>query len=86
MCFAYILYSRKADRFYYGHTCGDLTERIRKHNSNHSGYTGKFNDWELVYFEKRENKSEAYARERYFKKLKDKTLINKLIAGSEHPG
>jgi putative endonuclease len=86
MCIAYILYSKKADKYYYGHTCDDLSERLRKHNSKHSGYTGKFKDWEVVYSEKFPDKSSAYLRERYLKSLKDKSLIQKIIFGSEHPG
>jgi putative endonuclease len=27
----------------------DLEERIRKHNSNHKGFTGIVNDWGLTY-------------------------------------
>jgi len=47
-----------------------LPERLRKHNSNHSGFTGKYNDWKIVYSEKFVSKSEAYARERQIKKWK----------------
>ena len=36
----YILYSPGRDRYYIGHT-NDLNERIRKHNTNYKGYTGK---------------------------------------------
>ncbi|MFN8143949.1 MAG: GIY-YIG nuclease family protein [Bacteroidia bacterium] len=41
-----------------------MEERLRKHNSNHKGYTGKFNDWEIAHIEEFENKMLAYARER----------------------
>jgi putative endonuclease len=86
----YILYSDQRKKFYVGHT-GDLLEnRIRKHNSNHSGFTGKNADWELVYSEEYQNKMLAYAREREVKKWKAKKMILDLIAtkssaGSEHP-
>jgi putative endonuclease len=86
MCTAYILYSKKADRYYIGHTCDNVLERLRKHNSNHRGYTGKFNDWEIVFVEEFENKNLAYARERELKNYKDRERIKKLIAGKEHPG
>ncbi|WP_333908728.1 GIY-YIG nuclease family protein [Marinigracilibium pacificum] len=37
---SYILYSRILDKYYVGHTGDLLTERLRKHNSNHKGFTG----------------------------------------------
>ena len=30
----------------------DLEERLRKHNSNHNGFTGQFRDWVIAYHEK----------------------------------
>jgi GIY-YIG catalytic domain len=47
----YILFSSNLDKYYIGHTGDDITERIRKHNSNHKGFTGKVGDWKLVYSE-----------------------------------
>ncbi|MGE0770108.1 MAG: GIY-YIG nuclease family protein [Cyclobacteriaceae bacterium] len=82
----YILYSSLADKYYYGHTTEPIDERIRKHNSNHKGFTGQFNDWRLVYSESYPSKVLAYAREREVKSWKSRTRIEKLIAGSEHPG
>ena len=85
MYYFYIIYSKRADIFYTGYS-GELQERIRKHNSNHKGFTGRFNDWKLVYSEKFKTKSEAYARERQVKKWKNRDRIVKLITkSSEHP-
>ncbi|MEY5047553.1 MAG: hypothetical protein RLZZ175_912 [Bacteroidota bacterium] len=50
MYFFYILYSTSIDKYYVGHT-SNLVERLRKHNSNHKGFTGKASDWEIVYSE-----------------------------------
>lgn len=36
-CSFYILFSASRNAFYLGHTCHDLSERLRKHNSNHKG-------------------------------------------------
>ena len=82
----YILHSKKLNKFYIGHT-SDLQDRLRKHNSNHKGYTGKVNDWEIVCTEAFPSKELAYEREREIKKWKSKVKIQKLIAiyGSEHP-
>jgi len=74
----YILHSQQIDKFYTGYTA-NLEERLRKHNSNHKGFTGKADDWEIVYFEKFENKTDAYAREREVKKWKSRKKIEKLI-------
>jgi putative endonuclease len=81
----YILFSASADRYYIGHTSEPVEERVRKHNSNHSGFTGKFNDWRIVYRERYPTKALAYAREREVKAWKSRKRIERLIAGSEHP-
>ena len=82
----YILYSLTIDSYYVGHT-SDLESRIRKHNTHHKGYTGKANDWRLVYSEQYSDKKSAYARERQVKSWKSRTMIENLIgrSGSEHP-
>ena len=38
----YILFSAPADKFYVGHTNESLDERLRKHNTGHKGFTGKY--------------------------------------------
>ncbi|MBL7910664.1 MAG: GIY-YIG nuclease family protein [Bacteroidia bacterium] len=40
MSHLYILFSPSKNKYYVGHTGDDLVERIRKHNSNHKGFTG----------------------------------------------
>ncbi len=50
MYYFYILYSEQLDKYYIGHTA-ELEERSRRHNSNHKGWTGKVNDWEIDYSE-----------------------------------
>lgn len=44
----YILHSKISDKFYIGHT-SQLQERLKKHNRNHKGFTGKYNDWILMF-------------------------------------
>ncbi len=80
--FFYILYSQKLDKYYIGST-QDLDDRLRKHNSNHKGFTGKIGDWEIVYFEIFDSKSLAYARERQVKKWKSRIAVQKLIENSK---
>jgi putative endonuclease len=58
-CAFYILFSASRNAFYVGHTCDDLSERLRKHNSHHKGFAGGFVGWEVVYFESFPDKSTA---------------------------
>ena len=66
------------DRYYIGHTCEDVHERLRKHLSNHSGFTAKAKDWKIVFMEQFSNKSDAYNREMEIKSWKSKKRIVKL--------
>ena len=80
----YILYSILKDKYYTGFTGDDLAERIRKHNSNHKGFTGNTGDWQLVYQEEFQTKVDATKREKQIKSWKSRKLIEKFI-GLEHP-
>ncbi len=79
----YILYSSLADKYYVGHTGDELDERLRKHNSNHKGFTGLVSDWQIVYTEVFSTKELAYKREREVKSWKNRNRIEALIR-SEH--
>ena len=84
----YILYSTKRDRYYIGSTGDGIEERIRKHNTNHKGFTGGAGDWILVYSESSLERTIALEREREIKGWKSRKMIERLInssAGSEHP-
>ena len=78
----YILFSETLDKFYVGHTSEELDERLRKHLSNHSGFTAKSKDWKIVYSEKLTDKSSAYKRELQIKSWKSKIKIIELIKKS----
>ena len=56
-----------------------LEERLKKHNTNHKGFTGKANDWEIAYFEVFNSKEQAYFREREIKSKKSRKYIEKLV-------
>jgi putative endonuclease len=84
MALFYVLFSESIDRFYIGHTDENMLERLRKHNSNHKGFTGKVSDWSVGYLEEYRLKNEAFKREREVKKWKSRSRLVKLIAGSEH--
>ena len=93
MYFIYILYSEKLDKFYIGST-ENIQERLKKHLSNHKGFTAKAKDWKVVYFEEFSSKTEALKREKQLKNWKSNVRIKELIIrnqnaiggiGSEHP-
>jgi len=78
-CHCYILFSQKADKYYVGYTCDSLDERLKKHNTNHKGFTGKFSDWTVVYAEQFMTREEAYQRERQIKSWKSRQAIEALF-------
>jgi len=77
--FAYILFSPIKNRCYVGYTGDYLNERIRKHNTNHKGFTGGIGDWVLKYKEIFQTKDAAMEREAAIKSWKSRKLIEKLI-------
>ena len=81
----YILFSSSLNKYYVGHTLDDIEQRLRRHNSNHQGFTGSVPDWQLVYTEKYKSKNEAFSRERQVKAWKSRRMIERLITQSEHP-
>ncbi|RYY41176.1 MAG: GIY-YIG nuclease family protein, partial [Chitinophagaceae bacterium] len=61
--------------------CDNLHERLRRHLSDHKGFTGSIADWKLAYFEPYPSKTEAYARERQIKGWKSRVRIEQLVTG-----
>ena len=78
----YILYSREADKYYIGCTEDTITERLRRHLSNHRGFTSRAKDWALVYSEIFDTRTEAVKRERELKSWKSRSRIKELIEKS----
>ena len=58
MYYCYILYSENLDRYYIG-SCEDMEERLSRHLMNHSGFTGRAKDWQVVHIEEYGEKSVA---------------------------
>ncbi|PLX07813.1 MAG: excinuclease ABC subunit C [Marinilabiliales bacterium] len=77
--YLYIIYSKNKDRYYVGSTSDDLESRIRRHNSNHTGYTGKVSDWRLVYTEEFDDKISALQMEKQIKKWKSRKIITNFL-------
>ena len=79
MYHTYILFSAAINKYYVGFTTDVLAERLRRHNSNHKGFTGKAIDWEIAYFEVFDSKKAAMEREKEIKSWKSRLRIEKLI-------
>ena len=75
----YILYPKSIDKFYIGCTGDELNQRIRRHLSDHSGFSARTKDWILVYKEVYQNKTIALKREKEIKSWKSKKRIRQLI-------
>ncbi|MCQ4140135.1 GIY-YIG nuclease family protein [Chryseobacterium sp. EO14] len=82
MCYCYILFSKSLNKYYVGHSCEILQERLRKHLSDHKGFISKAKDWIIVYSEIFNSKNDAYKREREIKSWKSSSKIQKLIESS----
>ena len=77
--FLYIVFSKSLDQYYIGSTGDNLQERIRRHNSNHKGFTSRANDWVIVYKEVFNNKTDALKREKEIKSWKSRQRIISLL-------
>ncbi|MDD3891944.1 MAG: GIY-YIG nuclease family protein [Bacteroidales bacterium] len=80
MAYTYILYSANLNKHYVGATRGVLDQRIRRHNANHKGFTGRANDWVLLHTETFETFELALRREREIKAWKSRKRIETLCA------
>ncbi len=78
MYIVYVLYSSLRDKYYVGST-NDLECRLRRHNTNHKGFTGKVGDWKVVYHEGYSEKTLCLKRELEIKKWKSRKRIESLI-------
>ena len=80
MFYVYILYSQKLNRFYTG-TTNDLENRIDQHNSAFypNSFTSKGIPWLLKVYFCFENNSQAYFAEKFIKRMKSRTFIEKII-------
>ena len=81
MFYIYILFSKSIDRYYIGHT-SDVYRRLYEHNNpvESSKYTGKGVPWNLIlYFEISDSRSEAIQVERFIKRQKNRSFIQKLV-------
>ena len=64
----YILHSLTLSKYYVGSTSMSVEARLKKHLSNHKGFTSKAKDWEVILVLEKSTKSEALKLERQIKK------------------
>jgi len=76
--FAYVLCSQKDGRLYTGYT-SNLEKRLRDHNAGNTKSLRYRRPLKLVYYEEFNTKTEAIARERYFKTPEGGVQKKKLI-------
>jgi putative endonuclease len=86
MFYIYILYSDSADKYYVGHT-PDVFKRLVEHNNpeKNSKFTAKYLPWKLMLsFDVSENYEEAIKVERFIKKQKKRSFLQKMISEKEN--
>ena len=76
--YVYVLYSQKDGRLYTGYT-SDIGKRLRDHNVGNTKFLRNRRPLKLVYYEEFNTKTEAIARERYFKTPERGAQKKKLI-------
>ncbi len=78
--FVYILFSKKLNRYYVG-TTDDIEKRLLEHNLARykSSFTSKGIPWELKLAFEAQSSKQAYALERFIKRMKSKKFIEKVI-------
>ena len=80
MFYGYILFSKTQGIYYVGSTSMTFEERLRRHLSDHKGFTARSKDWEIVYQELFTDKFLAIMREQEIKKWKSKIKIEALFS------
>ncbi|CAN0327750.1 unnamed protein product [Chrysoparadoxa australica] len=75
----YVLYSPSHDEIYIGYS-SDVDRRLAAHNhAMNSGYTKRYQPWELVFSEGFDQRSEAMRREQELKSAKGRAFIWEII-------
>ena len=77
--FVYILYSEKHRRSYVGQT-NNVDSRLQQHNMGQVNSTKPFRPWVMIHHEVFNTRSEAMARERWYKTGIGFTRVKELIA------
>jgi len=77
MFYVYILQSQNfPDKFYIGYT-HDLKERLQTHNSDHNGYTARYQPWLVKAYFAINSEDKAKDFENYLKSQSGREFIKK---------
>jgi len=76
--YVYILYSKKLDRYYTGHTWNP-EKRLKRHNAGKSRSTKAGIPWEIKYIEEFPTRRDAIKRENEIKRWKNRKMIEELV-------
>ena len=76
--YVYILYSKRNNLFYKGHTA-KLEERLVRHNSGYEKATKSRGPWTLIWSTPKPNRCQAYQLEYKLKNLSRKRLIRFIL-------
>ncbi len=80
MAYTYILFSKQLDKYYIGSTRDLPEDRLRRHLSDHKGFTSKSKEWVIVFQEFYEDHSFAHKRELQIKSWKSRIMIETLVS------
>lgn len=78
MYYVYVLRSEKTGRRYTG-PCGDLEDRLQRHNSGYSDATKHGVPWQLLYQEEHKTRADAVRREAFLKTGKGREELDSLL-------
>ncbi len=78
MHLVYIIHSKKLGKFYTGYTSKTVEERLAYHIYNNQGFTGRADDWTVVFTKKFVSKRTALAFEKKIKKRGASRFLNDL--------
>jgi len=81
--YVYVIESEEGFR-YTGHT-PDLNRRLKEHNLGLTHSTKHGHNWEVIYTEAYETRSEAMKREKYFKSGAGRRYLEKVLRGGVRP-
>lgn len=78
MFYTYVLKSQKTGKYYIGST-EDIERRVFEHNYGSTNSTRHQGPWELVHFEKYQERHDALVREKQIKSYKGGNVFKKLL-------
>ena len=79
MYYTYVLYSPGFHKIYVGFS-SELANRLMAHNdSRNTGWTSRYQPWELLFSEEHSIKSEAMRREKQLKTYRGREFIHEMV-------